>query len=65
MQTSWFKRFWNRHGERLVFAGLAMGIALFFYFTGDEKLIGSSYTIMIGVAMLMFHKARGNEKDEN
>ena len=52
----WFTTFWDEHGERLVFAGLALGLAAVFWFMPDMK--GEAKTIMIGIAMLFFNKAR-------
>jgi len=54
----WVTKFWTTHGERLVFMGMAtvFGLAFWFYFP-DMK--GEAKTILIGIAMLLFNKARG------
>lgn len=52
----WFKKFWNSHGERLTFATLALTIATVMYFI---ELKAEANTIIIGMAMLFFNKARG------
>ena len=52
----WVIEFWNRHGERLVFAGLALLLATVLYFL---KMEAEAKTILIGMAMLFFNKARG------
>jgi len=60
----WGIEFWNRHGERLVFATLALVLSTVLY---KLKMEAEAKTILIGMAMLFFNKARGtNEggKDE-
>ena len=58
----WLKHFWKIHGERIVFMSIAVLFGLFFwYFMPDMK--GEAKTILIGVAMLCYNKARGNGKD--
>lgn len=52
----WFIKFWNSHGERLTFASLALSIATAMYFL---NLKAEANTIIIGLAMLFFNKARG------
>ena len=52
----WFKEFWQSHGERLSFAMLALALATAMYFLKLEK---EANTIIIGIAMLFFNKARG------
>ena len=52
----WATEFWNRHGERLVFAVLALALATVLYFLDMEA---EAKTILIGMAMLFFNKARG------
>lgn len=51
----WLTSFWNEHGERLVFAGLAVLFAFGFYFVGMEE---EANVIFIGLAMMFFNKAR-------
>ena len=52
----WAKEFWYRHGERLTFATLALGLAYVLYYL---DLKAEAKTILIGMAMLFFNKARG------
>ena len=52
----WITEFWNRHGERLVFAMLALTLSGVMY---ALKLEAEAKTILIGMAMLFFNKARG------
>jgi len=55
----WTIEFWNRHGERLTFAGLALSLAAIMRFLG---LSAESNTIIIGIAMLFFNKTRGTSE---
>ena len=58
----WVNKFWKNHGTRLAFAGLALAIAVAMRFL---ELQAESNTIIIGLAMLFFNKARGtNGKGE-
>lgn len=56
----WFKAFWNTHGERLVFASLALGVAAVLYLL---ELKAEAKTIIIGMGMLFFNKARGTNRN--
>ena len=63
----WLKGFWNNHGERLVFAALAVIMALGFLVVGLQnealkEFVGAGTTILIGVAMLFFNKTRSETK---
>ena len=60
----WFNKFWNNHGERIIFMIIAtiFGMA-FYYFVPDMK--GEAKTILVGIAMLCFNKARGNGSLKN
>ena len=55
----WAIEFWNKHGERLTFAILALSLAIVMYSLGLEA---EAKTIIIGMAMLFFNKARGTDK---
>lgn len=58
----WFNKFWNTHGERLVFAAFALSIAAVLYLL---EMKAEAKTIIIGMGMLFFNKARGtNHKGE-
>jgi len=48
--------FWQTHGERLVFMGIATAFGVgFFVFT---DMVGEAKTLLIGVATLALNKAR-------
>jgi len=57
----WTTEFWNQHGQRLVFAALALVLATVLYFL---KMEAEAKTILIGMAMLFFNKARGTTNGE-
>ena len=59
MMNTWTMEFWKKHGERMVFMLIAFVLALVFWF-GFTDMQGEAKTIMIGIAMLCFNKARGN-----
>ena len=58
----WFKRFWTDHGDRLFFMGLAtifgVGFLAISKYTSLD-MMGEGKTILIGIAMICFNKARG------
>jgi len=54
----WAKNFWNKHGERLVFAAFALGMSAGMWLWLDLK--PEAKTIIVGIAMLFFNKVRGN-----
>ena len=58
----WANKFWGDHGTRLTFAGLALALAVAMRFL---ELKPESNVIIIGIAMLCFNKARGNEGGKN
>lgn len=65
----WIKRFWNDHGDRIFFGAVATCFALGFVWLGAryellKELLGSGITILIGVAMLAYNKARGTNGKE-
>jgi len=53
----WLTGFWNKHGERLIYAGFALALQGIMRLFDLEK---EANTVLIGIAMLFFHKARGN-----
>lgn len=53
----WATKFWNTHGERLIFAALALGLAAVLY---NIDMQAEAKTILVGIAMLFFNKVRGN-----
>ena len=64
----WIKKFVNVHGERIFFMGVASLMAIGFIVVGAKieslsSLSESGTTILIGVAMLCYNKARGNGKE--
>ena len=58
----WFEGFWNEHGERLIFAGLALGLAALLHKMG---LKAQSEVIIIGIAMLFYNKVRTGKIGKN
>ena len=56
------KEFWHDHGTRLFFGLLSLLLALFLHYVLDMKEQAS--VIFVGLAMLCFNKARGNNKPE-
>ncbi len=56
---NWLSKFWGRHGERLFFLVIAVGMAIAFWFTPELRESGK--VILIGAAMLCFNKARSGE----
>ena len=52
----WLNKFWGAHGERIIFAVLALILAGIMY---QIKLEKEANTIIIGVAMLCYNKSRG------
>ena len=58
----WAMRFWNRHGERTVFLSGALIMATAFLFFPDLEETGR--TVLIGIVMLLFNKARSPEDRE-
>ncbi len=61
----WFNRFWTDHGTRLVFMGLAATLATVFIGSGVEKMVSAGEVILIGIAMLLYNKARSSPKPDN
>ena len=57
----WGIEFWNRHGERLVFATLALALSTALYHLDMKE---AAKTIFIGMAMLFFNKARGTNGEK-
>ena len=62
-----WNKFLNVHGERIFFGGIATVMAIAFiasglYIEDLGELKGAGITILIGVAMLCYNKARGNGK---
>ena len=56
---SFLKNFVNEHGERLVFMLLATAFGL--AFLTSPEMQGEAKTILIGVAMLCYNKARSTK----
>ena len=55
--SEWFFRFWDNHGERMVFMVLATGFGIAFYFAPDLQKEGQ--TILIMIAGILVNKVRG------
>ena len=58
----WFKRFWQDHGDRIVFMSITTAFGFGFYFLTD--MAGEAKTFLIAVATLALNKARGTPKPE-
>ena len=56
----WLLRFWQDHGDRLIFMGIATAFGIYFYAFTD--LAGEGKTLLIAVATLALNKARGTPK---
>ena len=57
---TWLSKFWGKHGERLFFLSLAVGMAAAFWFMPEMR--ESAKVILIGAAMLCYNKARSGEE---
>ena len=57
----WLSKFWNGHGERIVFMGIATAFGVGFWFLTD--MTGEAKTLLIAVATLALNKARSTPKD--
>ena len=55
----WIKAFWDKHGDRLTFAGFALSLSGVMRMFDLEK---EANTILIGIAMLFFNKSRGSDQ---
>ena len=60
---TWGERFWQDHGDRLIFMGLATSFGGGFLFSHNENLVGAGITLLIAVATLCLNKARGVHKE--
>lgn len=58
----WINKFWDEHGTRIIFGGMALIIALFMYYIMDLK--PQAEVIIIGLGMLCFNKARGSNGEK-
>jgi hypothetical protein len=56
--NEWAKRFWNEHGDRIVFLSLAFSISLFLWWLLKE-LRGQLEGVMIAIPFFCLNKARG------
>jgi hypothetical protein len=66
-RPAWLDRFIDAHGERFVFMGGATGFAILFLILGLKVeglagLVDAGNTILIGIGMLLFNKARGGDQ---
>lgn len=65
----WFKRFWDTHGDRLIFMGIStiFGICIFYlgHRLGDQKLAGQGIGIIVVVGGLALNKARSKAGNGN
>ena len=64
----WFQLFWDKHGDRVAFSFIASMFGIGFIIIGLKaptlkEFVGAGTTILIGVAMLFFNKARSPEQE--
>lgn len=67
--SEWFINFWKAHGERHIYGAYASVLAVVFLWVGIKvpelkEFKGAGSTILIGIGMLWFNKARGNGKPD-
>ena len=55
----WFTEFWNTHGDRLIFMGIATAFGVGFYMLEDMQ--GEAKVLLIAVATLALNKARSKQ----
>ena len=60
--TQWLIRFWDDHGDRLVFMGIATAFGVGFYVCTDMQ--GEAKTLLIAVATLALNKARSKPTND-
>jgi len=58
----WWIKFLTKHGDRIVYLVAALVMACAFMWFPDLKESGK--TILIGIAMLAYNKARSTEKEK-
>jgi hypothetical protein len=56
-----FSRFWQKHGERLIFMALSMLLATLLF---QLDMQAEAKVIFIGSAMMCFNKARSPDADD-
>jgi hypothetical protein len=66
-RPAWLARFIDAHGERFIFLGGATLFAICFILVGVkiealDGLVEAGKTILIGLGMLLFNKARGGDQ---
>lgn len=60
----WAVNFWKEHGERIIFMVVACSFGIgFIVYQPDGEIGASGRTILIGLAMLCYNKARGTRGD--
>lgn len=60
MNDKWYNKFISTHGERLTFGGLALCVGTWLYI---PNLPPQLETVVVGLMMLCFNKARGRNGD--
>jgi len=60
--VGWFKRFWDKHGDRIFWATVALTIAVIVWNFMDMR--AEAKTVIIGVMMLAYNKIRTPDKEE-
>ena len=58
---TWFTRFWNDHGDRIVFMAIAGAFGVGFL---SLDMTGEGKTLLIAVATLALNKARSTPEEK-
>ena len=55
----WALEFWLEEGKRIIYMLVTTAFGAGFVLSGNERLEGAGFTLLSGVAMMCFNKARG------
>jgi hypothetical protein len=55
----WALEFWIEEGKRIIYMLITTAFGAGFILEGGDKLQGAGITLLSGVAMMCFNKARG------
>lgn len=59
MNKEWGNKFWEEEGKRIIYMFITTAFGAGFMLEGGDKLQGAGITLLSGVAMMCFNKARG------
>ena len=59
MDHKWIHTFWEEEGKRVIYMLITTAFGAGFMLEGGDKLQGAGITLLSGVAMMCFNKARG------